>query len=498
MAVRYKCSMQTSTTEVRSQGFVLADSTATQYVILAAITLFALALRLYKLGEWSFWIDEIYTMNRAQAHYSSLADALSNLPPHTNWVPVSLLLISGALNTLGVNEWSARIVPALIGVLTIPILYLPVRSIFGSSVALVSAFLLAITPWHVSWSQNARFYSALLLFYTLAMLMIYLGLERNRPWYLILGLIFFYLAMSERIFTLFLVPVVAVYLLLVWLLPFGRPKGFNGRNLFILSVPALAGVTIELYSWMTSGSSRFFADLGWFFLYRNHTWFRLSLSIGYAISFALIGLAIFGAIVLLAEKSRIGLLLVIGALLPFAMLLAVTPFMFTQERYVFATLPCWILLAAVAIKSTADSLGNRRPWLAVALLAILVADAAGGNMLYFRVNHGNRLDWRHAFALVNERAQADDAVVAFWPEFGPYYLHREITAWDDTPVETLMHSQKRIWFVVDSETVWGDLRKKEWIEQNAQLIDVLYLSTPEDNSIRVYLYDPASVRAGAP
>ena len=37
-----------------------------QYWLLAGITLLALILRFYKLGEWSFWIDEIFTVNRAQ------------------------------------------------------------------------------------------------------------------------------------------------------------------------------------------------------------------------------------------------------------------------------------------------------------------------------------------------------------------------------------------------------------------------------------------------
>jgi hypothetical protein len=38
---------------------------------LALITLLATALRFYKLGEWSFWIDEIFTINHAQLHYGN-------------------------------------------------------------------------------------------------------------------------------------------------------------------------------------------------------------------------------------------------------------------------------------------------------------------------------------------------------------------------------------------------------------------------------------------
>ncbi|MBE2199768.1 MAG: glycosyltransferase family 39 protein [Anaerolinea sp.] len=467
-----------------------------QWVLLAGITLLAFALRFYKLGEWSFWIDEIYTINRAQAHYSSLALTLRNIPPHTNWVPVSLLLISGVTNVLGISEWSVRLVPAIIGVLSIPILYFPIRSVFGSREALVAVLLLAVSPWHLTWSQNGRFYTALLLFYTLALLAFHIGLERDRSRYLLLGWLFFYLAMSERIFALFLAPVLAVYLMLLWLLPFAKPPGIHRRNLFILVLPVVVGLLIEAYSFITTGNSRFFGDFGWFFLYRNYTLIRLLGVIGFDIGFAFICLAVFGGFFLLIQKSRIGLLLFIGALLPLGILLLLSFFMFTQDRYLFVTLPSWIILAAMAIKAIEDNLRHNRTWLALAVLAMLVAEAAGAHLLYYRVNEGNRRDWRSAFTLVQEQAKDDDIVVAYWPEFGPYYLDRDIAAWEDTTIEMVVKSDYRTWFVVDSETVWGDLRKKQWIEQNAALIDVFYLRMPEDHHIRVYLYDPA--RAAQP
>ena len=84
-----------------------------QYGILAAITLFGAVLRFYKLGEWSFWLDEISTIRRAQAH-GTLEGAL-----RVWWQPsISLWLTSGALRLLGVREWSARLASAVIGFLS--------------------------------------------------------------------------------------------------------------------------------------------------------------------------------------------------------------------------------------------------------------------------------------------------------------------------------------------------------------------------------------------
>ena len=80
-------------------GFIaLAGKPWMQYVWLFLITLFAALLRFYKLGEWSFWIDEIFTINRANAHYSSLELMLKNIPPARNWVPLSTITTAQVLN----------------------------------------------------------------------------------------------------------------------------------------------------------------------------------------------------------------------------------------------------------------------------------------------------------------------------------------------------------------------------------------------------------------
>ncbi|MFO7537729.1 MAG: glycosyltransferase family 39 protein [Chloroflexota bacterium] len=472
----------------------LEKSRKYQLLLLTIVTFMALILRFYKLGEWSLWIDEIFTIERVQAHYLTLEATLRNLPPQTNWIPTSLLLTSAALNLWGISEWSARLAPALIGVVSIPILYFPTRQIFGMRVALISALLLAVSPWHLIWSQNARFYPALMLFYMLALLAIFSGLERDRPWQLVAGLLFFYLALSERIFALLLGPVVAGYLLLLWLLPFEKPAGFNRRNLLLLSLPLIAGLLIEGISWLTAGYSRFFGDFGWFFLYVNNTPARLLGTTLFNVGLPLICLALLGGLYLLRQKSRPGLLLLTAALLPLLLLLPVSLFMFVEDRYLFVTLPAWIILGAVVVDEIWQRLGRQQLLLAVALLGVLLADAVADNLLHYQVNEGSRRDWRGAFALVQEQAGPADTVVAFWPEFAPFYLDREIVAWDEmTPRrarETAVAGDHPIWFVVDSETVWGNLPLKSWLETNAELIEVFYLRTPSDQSLRIYRYAP--------
>jgi hypothetical protein len=57
-----------------------------------------------------------------------------------------------------------------------------------------------------------------------------------------------------------------------------------------------------------------------------------------------------------------------------------------------------------------------------------------------------------------------------------------------------MNSSNRFWFVVDSETVWANDKMNTWLNDNADLIEVKYLRTPEDLYLRTYLYDPEKQR----
>ncbi len=96
-----------------------------------------------------------------------------------------------------------------------------------------------------------------------------------------------------------------------------------------------------------------------------------------------------------------------------------------------------------------------------------------------------------AFNLVQRRSKEGDRFVSYWPEFGRFYLGQEIIAWENIDPESVVSSGTRFWFVVDSETIWGNRRMKGWVERNAELIDVKYLRTPGDFYLRIYLYDPA-------
>ncbi len=175
-----------------------------QLLLLAAIVAAAAVLRFYRLGEWSYWIDEIYTVEGG----IYVADwPVSRLP-------LSLLLTNLVMNGLGFSEWSARLAPAVIGIATLPALFFPLRRLLGGTVALTAVMLLAVSPWHLFWSQNARFYALLFLFYNLGMLWLLLGLVEKRRLFVILGVLLLIVTAREKATGLIFIPAVAAYFLL--------------------------------------------------------------------------------------------------------------------------------------------------------------------------------------------------------------------------------------------------------------------------------------------
>lgn len=476
----------------------LADKPWMPYAWLALITLFAAALRFYKLGAWSFWIDEIFTVNHAVAHFSTPELFVDNIPPARNWFPVSVILTAQVFNYWGVNEFTARLVAALFGIITIPALYLPVRKMFKSRVALITVLLLAVSPWHLEWSQNARGYTALLLFSWLAVFAFYFGLEKDRPLYFLLFFGCLYLAASERLIALFILPALVVYLVVVKLLPVEKPGGLRARNLYILLAPVFLLGVYQAYGSIQYGESIIGSILDeiltTFFGKPIENPFTQTVFQVFKLGIPLFALCLLSGIYIWLQRQRAGLLFMLGAAVPFFLVILVTPFMFTEERYAFVSLPGWLVLAALGIDALLVRVKKFETLLAVGMLAALLADALGANLLYYRINHGNRWDYRSAFALVQANWQEGDMVVSTFSEMGNYYLNLDdVVRWDDVNAAGIEAGGQRVWFVVIPDMAWytGTEDFYWWVSHHTRMIKTIYIRTIDNTNLEIYLYDPA-------
>jgi mannosyltransferase len=125
-----------------------------------AILLVSAAVRWFQLGAQSLWFDETYTAYVAGQPTSRMMDFLISDGVHP---PLYYWLMSVWIRIFGAGEWILRFPSAFCGVLSVFCLFFLVRKIAGRSEALLAAFLMAISPFAVWYSQDARMYSMVCL-----------------------------------------------------------------------------------------------------------------------------------------------------------------------------------------------------------------------------------------------------------------------------------------------------------------------------------------------
>jgi hypothetical protein len=297
---------------------------------------------------------------------------------------------------------------------------------------------------------------------------------------------------------LFILPALFVYLLVLAFLPMEKPAGWRARNIYILLSPGLLFAVVQVYSSVQTGQSvlgSILDEIVATFLGKPiESPFTQATFMVFKIGIPLLVLSLFSAAYVWVQRNRHGVLFALVAIVPFALVIVLTPFMFTEERYAFVTLPGWLILAAIGIDALMGNTKKMEAFFALGLLAVLVGDAMGSNMLYFRVNHGNRWDYRSAFELVEANLQEGDVVVSTFAEMGNYYLNREdVVAWDDVDADTIRQRKNRVWFVVIPDMTWytGTEDFYYWVVHETRMIRTLYLRTIDNVNLEIYLYDPA-------
>ena len=140
-----------------------SGSGAEAWLALAVVFLIGLALRLWGLGQESLWADEFYTLLTAsQPSFGAVMDRVVRIEPHP---PLYFLIMHAWLALAGTSDVALRLPSALAGALTVPLLFLLMRLLFPSrpGAAGVGAGLLALSPMHIWYSQEARAYALVLL-----------------------------------------------------------------------------------------------------------------------------------------------------------------------------------------------------------------------------------------------------------------------------------------------------------------------------------------------
>ena len=402
-------------------------------VALVAVLACAAALRAHQIGRESVWIDEALSVRLASLPLRALGAATAE----DGHPPLYLALLHGWMKLFGTSEAAIRSLSAALGVAGAAAMYLLGRALYGDRTGLMGAALVAFSPYHIYYSQEARNYSLLALVTVVSHLAFVRLRTAGAPRAAVLYVLSALLVAYTHVFGLF---VWAAHLLVLVLSSHREPP--RGRRVLWLAQLAVAvGLVPWAFSpWAARLATQASPVTTALRLAKPDAGMVVGAFAGY--SGSALGLLLTApwaaAEVIRALRLRRGtasasleaprrlddreaaLLLTAAVVVPHAI-----PFLYSQirvpvyiARATIVALPPYFLLAAAAI--------DRRPRLlrGVALGAILVS-ALGSQRAYLHLV--SKEQWRDAARDLDAEAASGD-VVAFDPGYGQegfdYYSRR--------------------------------------------------------------------------
>lgn len=375
-----------------------------QWACVAAVTALAAALRLVGLGEWSFWVDEGHTWRDATMPLTGEGGFLSTDRVRYG-VPFLMLRLLLGVGITGYDEASVRLPFAIIGVVTVPLMAVCGRRLVGAWPAVVAAALLAINPWHVFWSQNARGYGLALLMCVVAIHRAYRWRETRGALDLLLLIAAMGLAAASHPTAMMLVVALVGFEVVRW--GVARTSSLSTRSVVSVAFAVVLAVVLlplmirelDAAGWLpfsgfmrakASPSLRHFMETTLFY-FRPAT--LLAAVLGMLVAPRVLG------------RDR-ALYLICMAVVPLLVLSGVSATLVkVTARYGLCALPVLTWLVAALIVYVATRLRGRSMSLALLLPGLLAADAVRMDVDYYTAQYGQRARWREAADFVKREAQ---------------------------------------------------------------------------------------------
>lgn len=225
--------------------------------------LIGLFLRLYNLDNESLWLDEGWSIRVAHMNLVQIYQETSAYDVNP---PLYFFILHFWINLIGDNEFSVRFLSVIFGFLSILMIYILGSLIFDKKIGFISSILLALSPFHVYYSQEARYYSLMMLLALLS-IFFFIKLLNRMSFSLLIGYILFNtLLMYTHTYSLFIIIFENIYILSIFFLK--KINDFELKRwislqvvLFILYLPwifSLLGAIFRVQSgyWLHEPSMR--------------------------------------------------------------------------------------------------------------------------------------------------------------------------------------------------------------------------------------------------
>ena len=409
-----------------------------EWWLLAGITLAALALRLWAIGDKGLAYDEAATALMARATAGEI------IAFHWNagfeHPPLWQLTMAAWSALFGQSEATLRLLPALMGALAVPLAWLWVRRMWPGARALRlwTAALMALSPVLLLYSQEARMYTVVLVLALLSLIALCALVTRPRGWAIAGFVTANWLMTGFHYYSVLLIGVEGLFLLLLA----GRARSWRGVlagaaitllsltpiALWMLLAPgfrATAGVVAGTIGAGATPPALHFLDGLW----RDLSFGAIRWQPEIAVTgLLLIPLILLGLAALTSPTSPDprrdreselpwGWLVGLLAIMPLAISAAL--FRSLAARYILFILPAIYVLVAAGIVR----LGRWNRWLGVAGAGLALVPAVLGIQVYF--GPYVKSEYRAMAAFLAANRQPDEAIMLYAPRqhlLAKYYL----------------------------------------------------------------------------
>jgi 4-amino-4-deoxy-L-arabinose transferase-like glycosyltransferase len=371
-----------------------------------AIIAVGAVLRLVALGHKSFWLDEIASV--AIAHRA--APAFWHFLWHDEGNMALYYVLLRPWLHFGNGEGTVRVLSVVPGILSIAVMYLLGKRLFGRETGVLAAALLALNPCAIATSQEARAYSLLVLAVLLSSYLFVLLIEK--PSYT-LACCYAIVAGLSCYFHYFGVLVPAAHAISLLALPQNRrpwkPLILAAAIIVVAAAPILWLIhaqDIGHISWVKPPSLLEFYHLGVFLAASGG---KAAGAVLLALDLLLVG---FFAAKLWAVRRDDGelqrwryTLVASSVVSPIVITLLVSivrPVFY--HRFLILCLPGWVLMTALGAEQI-----RRRRWRAFAIAGVCGLSLVSTAALYRHVTE----DWRGAVSYLIANAATDDRVLYY-------------------------------------------------------------------------------------
>lgn len=216
-----------------------APARAPREITLVGVVAVVVGILLRFASRSPMWLDEALTVNIASLPLGSIPEALR----HDGHPPLYYVLLHGWMELFGTSNLAVRSLSGLFGVLALPVAFVIGRRRGGMVLAWLTTAVVALSPFAIRYSDEARMYSLVMLLVLIGMVLLddILRLGRSGPWRLGALALTTALLLYTQYWALWICA--AVGLMMIWRAR--RPSPTRGTALRVI-LALLAGLVLFL------------------------------------------------------------------------------------------------------------------------------------------------------------------------------------------------------------------------------------------------------------